>query len=431
MLGGPTVATQILSMVKIGHCPPPQMRFQSSRPATFAEITEALATMEAKIDFNEKELKQQYRTLVKKHHPDAGGSETAMSKISVSYNLLTGLSTHEKQQYELQRKNATRSGGSGNGGGFQHHGVNRNPSGPHSYRTTSYEGSGFDPNWQQTADYAKAYAQGRQQHHYSYRRNNQENGAFSGGDPFAAMGMSPMSPFARAMRRAGAARNGDASRMILRALAVYFLASVFVAYLFRRYRDRAFDDGWKQAESLSRHEQMQELHRIRQELKEKMSAAEAARYQQNYGGGGTSMGMMGAFGQKRRHDDDVERVKELRALEYAKQRQLDMTNIEIKGWPKFDPSKGRIWRTANDPAGVIYFDPDPASLVDPSLNQTQQSSLQSSPAIQNGNYVMQQAPSTSRNSSAIINDAMAEQRTQQAEFIASKSRLAAERTTST
>ena len=61
-------------------------RAQAERPATFSEITEAVTVLgiEGLPTMSEKDLKTKYRALVKKHHPDAGGSEAMMSKVTVA-----------------------------------------------------------------------------------------------------------------------------------------------------------------------------------------------------------------------------------------------------------------------------------------------------------------------------------------------------------
>ena len=56
----------------------------------FGEIEEARAFMKLPPLITAKELKKRYKELSKKMHPDCGGDEESMSKLSKSYKLLFG-----------------------------------------------------------------------------------------------------------------------------------------------------------------------------------------------------------------------------------------------------------------------------------------------------------------------------------------------------
>ena len=56
----------------------------------FGEIEEARAFMKLPPLITAKELKKGYKELSKKMHPDCGGDEESMSKLSKSYKLLLG-----------------------------------------------------------------------------------------------------------------------------------------------------------------------------------------------------------------------------------------------------------------------------------------------------------------------------------------------------
>ena len=56
----------------------------------FGEIEETRAFMKLPPLITAKELKKRYKELSKKMHPDCGGDEESMSKLSKSYKLLLG-----------------------------------------------------------------------------------------------------------------------------------------------------------------------------------------------------------------------------------------------------------------------------------------------------------------------------------------------------
>jgi hypothetical protein len=118
--------------------------------------------------------------------------------------------------------------------------------------------------------------------------------------------------------------------------------------LYRRYRDWQHDDGWRMSESLARHEAMEELHRVRQDLQRRMQGAQDP-------------------SKHPRRQVDVESEKELRALEYAQQRKMaldvkaqrkaQLDSVVLSSWPRFDESKGKVTTKVYDPPGVAHFDP--------------------------------------------------------------------------
>ena len=388
-------------------------RFFADRPATFSEIAEALKVLGVSITVTDKELKKQYHQLVKKHHPDAGGCEKQMSKISVAYETISNLSAKDKDQFNLQKGSYTASSGHSQRGGFQ---SSRGGSG--AYRRP-YEDT-YNTNFHRQQEYARAHAQQRGAGFYNFR------GAASGGpagpDPFAQNPFTARHPFSMGsnFRQFGAM---SFNQIFLRGLMLYFLVSLLVASLYRSYRDWANDDGWKMAESLSRHEQLAELHRIRQEMKERMTNVERSRedaYQRE--GLGT---FAGPFRRQQALQQDAERIKELRALEYAQKRQMDLETQarEMRGWPKFDPSKGVLMKFENDPVGVVYFEPRVPSLSQANmLSMDQRASSNDPNAMEGVPQGPNNSPQAARSKSAILEEAMQEQHRQQAEFVAQQQR---------
>ena len=67
----------------------------------FGEIEEARAFMKLPPLITAKELKKRYKELSKKMHPDCGGDEESMSKLSKSYKLLLGYM--ENYRFKLTR----------------------------------------------------------------------------------------------------------------------------------------------------------------------------------------------------------------------------------------------------------------------------------------------------------------------------------------
>eukprot|EP00742_Colponemidia_sp_Colp-10_P022320 GILJ01026340.1.p1 GENE.GILJ01026340.1~~GILJ01026340.1.p1 ORF type:complete len:180 (+),score=37.51 GILJ01026340.1:38-541(+) len=134
-------------------------------------------------------------------------------------------------------------------------------------------------------------------------------------------------------------------------------------------------------------------------MKDRMSGVERAReeaYQRE------AVGTFSApFRRSAAISDDFEKVKELRALEYAQKRQMDMQmqSLEMKGFPKFDSSKGSLIKVAGDPAGVVHFVPRVGEAP-------------TAPQGPNNN------PENGKN--VALTKAMQDQQRQQAEFLAQK-----------
>ncbi len=59
-----------------------------SNKNSFELINEALATMELPVLISIKELKQRYKKLASRNHPDFGGDAEKMAKINEAYRLL-------------------------------------------------------------------------------------------------------------------------------------------------------------------------------------------------------------------------------------------------------------------------------------------------------------------------------------------------------
>ena len=64
------------------------------------EISTALNLLDSNIDIKPKDLKLKYIDLVKKHHPDVGGSEEKMKEITTAYKIIDGLSDSDKKFYK-------------------------------------------------------------------------------------------------------------------------------------------------------------------------------------------------------------------------------------------------------------------------------------------------------------------------------------------
>eukprot|EP00758_Cryptobia_borreli_P003610 Tbor_TRINITY_DN3865_c0_g2::TRINITY_DN3865_c0_g2_i1::g.5634::m.5634 len=327
----------------MGEC---QKRFQASKPMSFSEISEALSIIGVSINFDEKELKSKYRTLVKAHHPDAGGTEEGMSKISVAYQKLSELSKKDKEYYERQKNSYNPNNNK------QWPGVHRSRT--NGFKTSPFEGSGtYDTQWEQKTEYAKAYAHARQQQQ-AHRARYGSGNPFSQ-NPFANSNTS-FSSFARNI--SGMPFPG----ILMRGFVAYLVISFCVAVIYRKYRERDHDDGWRMAESLSRHEQLQELNNIRRELRNRVDGNNEANGSPSTASSlfnGRGLGFAGPLMHRDQYMQDMERLKEVKALESANRRQLElkMQELEMKGWPKVDPSKGYLWKNPMDPVGVVYFEP--------------------------------------------------------------------------
>jgi curved DNA-binding protein CbpA len=320
-------------------------RFQAERPATFSEITESVTVLGIPelSKMSEKDLKSKYRELVKKHHPDAGGSEATMSKITVAYDRISRLSKREREEFDMQRR-AFR-GGSGAGSstysnqfsGFTKHNPQsryaRNPyEASYKYNHDGQAPPAGGPGWAEEGHFSRAYN----------FRNHQGSG---GRSSYAPRGPSnfhtPFSVYnAWDWVTSGFTRPGSdfrqmaPSAIFFRLCMAYVMASIIFSLMYRRYRDWRQEEGWSQAEHLARDEQREELLRVRRELAERIRQARDP---------------MATTAR--------ERAKELRALEYAQQRQVELQQQELRGWPAVDPSRGKIVRRAYEPVGIVYYEP--------------------------------------------------------------------------
>ncbi|KPI87923.1 hypothetical protein ABL78_3001 [Leptomonas seymouri] len=327
----------------------------TGRRPTFIEISEALDVLGVAIDEDPKAVKRKYRELVKKNHPDAGGDEATMAKVTVAYERLSSLSNREREEYKVQKK-VFHSGGvtgarryrSGPAGGYGY----AAPSEPFQARAASMYGQYY----QQDANTAYQQSQGAGQHRYWNQHFSRAGSMGFSENPFNSS--NPFSMNAQGQR----ARFFSSGTLLLQGLAMYLVLSVLFLFVYRRYRDWRHDDGWRMSESLARHEQMQEMHRIRQELNER------ARSMLARGGGGSAAdtilfpGANDLYGGRQY----VGESPEARALEYARQRRIQMMQEqqeaiinapELRGWPKVDEETGRIIKRAQDPPGVVFFEP--------------------------------------------------------------------------
>jgi len=62
---------------------------------------------------SEKEIKEAFKSLAKKHHPDRGGDEKKFKEINEAYDTLKN--TEKRQEYDAIRRYGQRSGGAGSG----------------------------------------------------------------------------------------------------------------------------------------------------------------------------------------------------------------------------------------------------------------------------------------------------------------------------
>ncbi|CAJ1017388.1 DnaJ domain containing protein, putative [Leishmania lindenbergi] len=321
----------------------------TGRRPTFAEIAEALDVLEVSIDVDPKALKRKYRELVKKNHPDAGGEEATMARVTVAYERLSALTNREREEFKLQKTFRGGGGASsaasrryrpGPPGGFGY----AAPNGPFQSQTVNMYGQ-YYPQDANTA-YHQAHSSKGQQGYWNHFHSRSGSGGFAN-NPFTSN--NPFSMYAQAQR----ARFTSSGSLLIQGLVVYLVLSTIFLFVYRSYRDWRHDDGWRMSESLARHEQMQEIHRIRQEMNERARTmqqrdddyAAAAPY-----GGRQYVG---------------ESPKD-RAFEYARQRRIQMmqerpeaaANLpELRGWPKIGEEKGRIIKRAQDPSGIVFFEP--------------------------------------------------------------------------
>lgn len=340
-------------------------RCQADRPSTFSEITEAVTVLgiDGLPNLSEKELKGKYRALVKQHHPDAGGTEAMMSRITVAYDRITRMSKREKEEFDMQRK-AFRGGGSGSSAFAQYarspqsNQRGRNPyEASYKYNPDEMGGRATDgprggPGWAQEGQFSRAYH--NRQHGPGSRRSGPTYGQASRGQtnpnatPFSILNMfSPWEWNQRANKGMRDIRSFTMPQIFVRLCVSYILASMLFAVFWRRYRDWQQEEGWSMAERLSKDEQREELTRVRREMAERMRSARDP---------------MGAAAR--------EREKEQRALEYAERRTIELNlqnnqkRQELRGWPAVPPSKGKIVRRPFEPIGVVYYEPTPPATAD-------------------------------------------------------------------
>lgn len=331
----------------------PHRHASTTRRPTFQEVAEALDVLGVGIDDDPKAVKKKYRELVKKNHPDAGGDAATMARVTVAYDRLSTLTNREREEFKMQKK-VFHSGGGGGGarryrpgppGGYNY----AAPNGPFQARAANMYGQYY----QQDANTAYQQAHHAGQNSYWNQYHNRAGSAGFAENPFNFS--NPFSMNAQAQR----ARFLPTGTLLIQGLVVYLVFSAFFLFLYRRYRDWRQDDGWRMSESLARHEQMQEMHRMRQEMNERARAMLA-----RDGGADASLlpGANGLYGSRQY----VGESPEARALEYARQRRIQMMQEqqdaaanapELRGWPKIDEEKGRIIKRAQDPPGVVFFEP--------------------------------------------------------------------------
>lgn len=316
------------------------------RASSFAEISEACAVLGVDVDCDPRQLKRTYRDLVRKHHPDAGGDEATMSRITVAYERLSGMSKSEREHFHALRaayRGGTTTTTTSSTTGSGRAGQNRTGAGYTAYGASGSGGGGAQGFYAPPNDDYFAQRPTGQRGHYTYQQQGRRYGEnpFSSTHPFA---------FHTQLRRAWTM---PLSSILLRGIVVYLGLSIIFLLIYRQYRDWLHDDGWKMSESLARHEQLLELQRVRQEMNERIRAAREAAAAHN--------ASVRAFVSRENDGTDYNTAtssqgQELRALEYARRRQMEMSE-EVKGWPQFGDEKGRLIRRAQDPPGVVFFEP--------------------------------------------------------------------------
>ncbi|GET86087.1 hypothetical protein, conserved [Leishmania tarentolae] len=321
----------------------------TGRRPTFTEIAEALQVLEVSIDVDPKALKKRYRELVRRNHPDAGGEEATMARVTVAYQRLSELTKREREEFKLQKKMFHGGGGAssaasrryrpGPSGGFGYAAPNE----PFQAQAANMYGSYY----QQDANHAYHQAHGKGQNGYwSHFHSRNGSGGFAE-NPFTSK--NPFSMYAQAHR----ARFMPSSSLLIQGLVVYLVLSTMFLFAYRSYRDWRHDDGWRMSESLARHEQMEELHRIRQEMNERARALQHL----------DDESAAAAFYRRQQY---VGESPTARAYEYARQRRIQLLQEqqeaavglpELRGWPTIGEDKGRIIKRAQDPPGVAFFEP--------------------------------------------------------------------------
>ena len=295
-----------------------QRRFQGHGRPSYSDVAAALKTLDARLDMDPKTLKKCYMELVKKHHPDKGGCPEKMKTITHAYDVLKGLSISERANFSNQFGGAPRKASGGGGA---------RPSQQPGAGSTNYNrGAGSA-----AYDWQKMYDEQAKSRDFSYQYSKGHHG-----NPF---GMGGNNAFRSAM---GQTRwqllRTPLSTIIWRITVAYFIITLFFMAFYRRYRDYLHDDGWRASESLSRKEQMEDMYRMRTEIIDKL---------------GNSPYMQRMI---------AERDKERQLMEYAARRSKENAELQRSGYESFNPLKGQLHRKAEDPDGVVYFEPRPAGM---------------------------------------------------------------------
>jgi curved DNA-binding protein CbpA len=255
-----------------------------------------------------KALKKTYLTLVKKHHPDRGGSVEMMKNLTTAYDLLTSMTEGERRDY------ADRLSGGAAG----------RPRTTFTRANAPPRPGGYDFN--------DAYTR------------NAANQTFRGGmggrplrpDPFAARAGEGMHPFVAAM---GRVRRWPSSKIIFRGLMMYLVIGSMAFYVLRSYRDYLQQDGWSAAKHYERHTRMQQMQEQRSEIMERVRNRDL----------------------HTRFENERERERRIwEAQQAQKQRAaVQLRDMELASWPPLpaDGSLGSVYKIPTDPPGVAYFEP--------------------------------------------------------------------------
>lgn len=310
-----------LTQVVVCHSLRFQHNFQRPTPA---DISQSLRLLGADIKFSPTELKGKYRKLVKENHPDTGGNEEKMKALSVAYSTLLSLSKAEKQEYQrsFQRAGSSTTSRAGNDNKTE-----RPMS--HAYQ---HPGDAFR---QRNTDYFRNYD------YDFYRRRQQQQKEYeekNGGETFNLWDAINSRDFRQAIRY-GARRSSMGSFFVTLFL-MYMVVSALAMIIIRAQRDQRHRVEWADSSRMTPEERMEELMRIKQELRERLNTSQLV--------------------SNLRQRADAERVKQLRAVEYAQRRLIeqDMQRLDKNlGWPVVPSSKGLVRQDASDPPGIVNFEP--------------------------------------------------------------------------
>lgn len=253
-------------------CASPCRFFSTTRRPTATEVQEALTTLGVTLEMSERQWKSKYRSLVKEHHPDAGGNEALMTKITVAYNILSTLTPREKEEFSQWFRSAA--------GGYtrDNRASRRSSSRSPADEKPKYAYASPYGQYYQDAEPGRAESQGPskprdENHPYAQKRHQQEafwsyyakrstthNGNFR--TTGERSGVPPRSPFSTnyfGMSHYQRARFMQSRSLILRGLAVYLFIISLGLLLFRMVRERKEAHDWRVQESTSRHERMLDL----------------------------------------------------------------------------------------------------------------------------------------------------------------------------